>query len=370
VKTLILKPVMWNTNAYTGPSGYPSHSGYSKKHGYGHEEWNNHPHRVWRGYKVFHTEASPSLLPFSASGDLGILMIAAHDGTQYAVGLATNVFHNTDDEMREIADELGFRERSGELWAVPRVRECFGGDKAAFMEHWNREYAWLRWRCPEEHFVWFDDPIPLDAQAISGKQKLIQMHGRYQQVQPGKILPFIVPHIPSDHDCLQWLTEGEFEGPEGLAETQPTDALRKQHGISGRNSTAGRKYEYWVEGNRTVEPLHGRLQSRFVRFLSEQGIQATHDAQGYIDVLYERNGQTVIAEVKPTENVDTRYAIRAAVGQLLEYRFIMGNPDARLEVVLGSEPEPAEKAFLVSLGMWLAYFDADLETFVTEKPDD
>jgi hypothetical protein len=48
----------------------------------------------------------------------------------------------------------------------------------------------------------------------------------------------------------------------------------------------------------------------------------------------------------------------------------MGNPDARLEVVLGCEPRPAEKQFLVSLGMRLTYFDADLETFVTEKPDD
>ncbi len=368
MKALILKPVMWNTNGYMGPSGYPSHSGYSKTHGYGHEEWNNHPARVWRGFRVFHTEANESLLRFSGSGDLGIVMVAAHDGTQYAVGLATNVYHNTNDEMQEIAETLGLRGRSEEIWAVEHVRNCFGGDKALFLEEWDRQYAWLRWRCPEEHFFWFADPVPLDPQGISGKRRLIQMHGRYQLTMPSKVLPFILQSgIPRDHECLLWLTEGEFHVAMGGGIAPPSgQELRKQHRIKGRNSTAARRFEYWVEGKRTVEPLHGRLQSQFVKFLAGQGIQCVQD-EGYLDVQYVRDGQTFIVEVKPTENIDTRYAVRIAVGQLLEYRF-HNAPGAQLEIVLGTEPRASEKAFVISLGMHISYLDGASGTFVRLGP--
>lgn len=35
-----LKPVVWNTKGYKGPSGEKVTSGYPKDHGFGHEEWN------------------------------------------------------------------------------------------------------------------------------------------------------------------------------------------------------------------------------------------------------------------------------------------------------------------------------------------
>src|SRR5438067_2078395 len=64
MKAVVLKPVMWNTNGYMRPSGYPSMSGFSKDFGYGHEEWNNNPRRVWRDYKIFHTESTDqSMMP-------------------------------------------------------------------------------------------------------------------------------------------------------------------------------------------------------------------------------------------------------------------------------------------------------------------
>ena len=62
MKALVLKPVMWNTNHYTKPSGYPSKSGFAKDYGYGHEEWNNSPKRIWRKFRVFHTESTEKLL--------------------------------------------------------------------------------------------------------------------------------------------------------------------------------------------------------------------------------------------------------------------------------------------------------------------
>jgi len=89
--------------------------------------------------------------------------------------------------------------------------------------------------------------------------------------------------------------------------------LRDQHGIKAGNSTARRKYEYWVEGKREVEPLHGPLQRRFVEFLAGREIDCVQD-ESYVDIRYQQDGVEVLVEVTPTANVDTRYAIRAAVG--------------------------------------------------------
>lgn len=99
MKAVILKPVMWNSNGYVQPSGYPSTSGYSKDYGYGHEEWNNARNRVWRGYKIFHTEATDKLYEYSSSGELGILMVASNGGRQYVIGISTSVYHNSTEEM-------------------------------------------------------------------------------------------------------------------------------------------------------------------------------------------------------------------------------------------------------------------------------
>jgi len=62
-----------------------------------------------------------------------------------------------------------------------------------------------------------------------------------------------------------------------------------------------------------------------------------------------------------------RYAIRAAIGQLLEYRFKhKGNEP--LEIVLGKKPTTGEIAFVTSLGMSLSYWDERHSTFQTVTP--
>jgi hypothetical protein len=101
MKAIVLKPIMWSINGYVQPSGYPITSGYPKDYGYGHEEWNNKPNRNWRGFKLFHTEATNRLLEYSASGELGMLLVASNEGNQHAIGIATSVYHN-DDEEREL----------------------------------------------------------------------------------------------------------------------------------------------------------------------------------------------------------------------------------------------------------------------------
>ena len=115
MKAVVLKPVMWNTNSYISPSAVPSSGGFSQQHGYGHEEWNNNPNWLWRGFKIFHTEVTDRLLSYSANGELGIIMTVSHDKAQYAVGVATNVYDNTREDMKLIADELNVFDNHAQL---------------------------------------------------------------------------------------------------------------------------------------------------------------------------------------------------------------------------------------------------------------
>lgn len=134
-------------------------------------------------------------------------------------------------------------------------------------------------------------------------------------------------------------------------------------GTSGANAPTDREFEYWVKGKRHVEPLHTRLQQRFEAYLKQRGYQPRPN-HGYVDVQYVRDGKRVLCEIKPTEKVQTRYAIRVAIGQLLEYRFKCNDSDCRLEIVLGSRPKPTEAEFVRSLDLELTYYDASRRTFM------
>jgi len=210
-KTCVLKPIMWNTNNYKGPSGFLSAGGFSKDNGYGHEEWNNDDKWIWRNYKVFHTESKPKLLEYSSDGNLCIVMIASFEKNQYAVGIATNVYNNEDDERKLIATELNTYDNYNQVWQQDSVRKAFKSDKEKFFEHWKKNYTWVQWKCPIDNYYWFENPILLNPHDFSDKDKLISMHGSYQRVLPQQILQILSKYISVKPDIIDWLTTGEFD---------------------------------------------------------------------------------------------------------------------------------------------------------------
>jgi len=368
MKALILKPIMWNTKNYERPSGYPSQGGFAQEYGYGHEEWNNSNKRIWGDYKIFHTESPNRLLPYSHEGNLGIITTASVGGNQYAISVATNVFDNDENQREDIVEALSIYDDWKEIWDVELVRQKFNNNKKDFLKRWGEDCQWIRWRCPLNQYFHFPTPILLESQKISGKNKLVTMHSSYQAIYPEQILP-LLGELPES--IFDWLSSGEFDDTIINRDTRKfvnnfrvaRQSLVATSLISNSaNAPATQKYEYWVEGNRTVEPLHAELQKKYVDFLHSKSIQLKED-KNFVDVQYvNKKGEVTFVEIKPTENIETKYAIRMAIGQLLEYRYKL-NHDAKLQIVLGNQPKKEEAEFVASLNITLVYYDSNAKTF-------
>lgn len=366
-KMAVLKPIMWNDSGYMRPAGCPSTSGYSHDHGYGHEEWNNNPNWVWQGWKVFHTEANSRLSEAAHHGDLGMVMIASHKGTPYALGVAVNVYANKPQMIKRIVDVVGKDEDMEAVWQLPTVQKGFSGRQAAFLKHWRKALPWIQWKCLPDHYYWFPKPIRLDPKRVTGKKRLAMHHGRFTETTPAVLLDIVNAHLPKNRKAIrEWLSSGDFTAQSAKSKTasQVSGSRILKRIRRGSNAPSDHRFEYWVKGNRSVEPLHHRLQELFVDHLKDKGISPQVNVD-YVDVQYTVSGVTTLCEIKPTDNVETRYAVRAAVGQLLEYRYSRNAPTAALEIVIGRKPQANEVGFVKSLGMGLTYYNTAEEEFVS-----
>ncbi len=375
-KALILKPIVWNEKNYKAPSGsLPNYKrfrarkedSYPTYHGFGYEEWNNADNRLWRGYKLFHTEKTDRLLEYSSNGNLGIMMIASHKGNQFAVGIACNVYDNNEEEISFMSRDINFYDNWNKLWKLDSVRYCFKENQERFLEEWQRDYKWVAWKCPAEYFYWFKKPMRLDAKKLTGKKRLTTMYGRWQGIRRQDVLAIITNNIPKNHKIRDWLVNGEFDNSILSEEMRkkpqkPSSYLQKRYGGSGSNRPTERAYQYWVEGIITAEPLHAPLQEKFVDFLKKEKLSIIVENQNYIDVQYNRKNNIVYAEIKPTKNIESKYAIRIAVGQLLEYKY-NNNNSAKLEIVISNKPKENEIKFVKHLGIILTYYDEKSNKF-------
>ncbi|MFD2645453.1 HNH endonuclease [Pseudomonas japonica] len=182
----VQKPVFWNTNHYTAPSGGFATSGYPRENGYGHEEWNNSPRLLLRRgeqrYRVFHTEGVGTAPLIEHAGQTFVFMTATHNGIQQLVGIAGNAVGLFDERLQpqrqELVDKLALHDLWEEAWAVTKVRRIHEDDRHHFIRGWKQNLHRIpAWICPEEYFWWFDEPVTLDPRALIGRQKLPDQPG-------------------------------------------------------------------------------------------------------------------------------------------------------------------------------------------------
>jgi hypothetical protein len=90
----------------------------------------------------------------------------------------------------------------------------------------------------------------------------------------------------------------------------------------GRAGAAAEAYQRYVgEYEVKVSPRHHKLQEKFEVFLRKSYSQISFPKCFRDDLRYAVNGEKeVMVEIKPTDQTTIRFAIRTAIGQLLDYR--------------------------------------------------
>lgn len=102
-----------------------------------------------------------------------------------------------------------------------------------------------------------------------------------------------------------------------------TRSRNRKAGRTGRSgAAAGDPYRRYVaEYEAVIHPRHDKLQQQFRRYLVRRHAEVEFPACVRDDLRYVvKGGPGVMVEVKPTDAGMLRYAIRSAIGQLLDYR--------------------------------------------------
>ena len=98
---------------------------------------------------------------------------------------------------------------------------------------------------------------------------------------------------------------------------------------------------------RTIIPLHNKLSNRFAEWLKENGRQSVYQERGRVDLEYREESLLCRAELKVCYRVNTRHAIREALGQLLDYNLWGERVTAdRWLIILNNKPTAEDVAFL------------------------
>lgn len=367
-KLLALKAITWSSKKYKEPCNEIYSKGYVTERGFGHEEWNNSPNRVLDGERYFHTEFTDTLESFGESGDLGILMFANHQGGDFLVGVAVNVFTNDTKRMKSAASTFGLQGMAKELWQLESVRQ---GEKNTslkiFSEHWEKNWHFIKWRCPEQSYIWFEIPVQISPADFTNASRLNHHHSSYQTIRAEDAVTVLINRakVGKRHPIIKWLTHGEFEQPKAHKSKQS----RKHAGGGGPGGApcTDKAYTRYVEKQEIeVSPYHGILQRQFCQYLNNRGLVPQPDIER-VDVRYKtQTDSMVFAEIKPAQKSEARYAIRLAMGQLLDYR--QGEKTSPLMLIVISEkPHPKDLSLAKENGFGVAYKRGS--TFVEVWPD-
>jgi hypothetical protein len=367
-RMIVLKPILWNPTGYQGPSGEVTSSGYAEDNGYGHEEWNGRDDWMWRGWRVFDTQSQPRLHEYASNGDLGLIMITVVGGRPCIVGIACNVYDNGAADQRAIARELRFKANGKAVWETASVKKRFGS-KAAFSKHWDQAYACVRWRCPPSHYLWLHEPLYFEPNEMAPRtpprKKVVAMHSSYQSVAPERALKLLGHHLPPSHAIRGWLRAGDFDM---VVNGRKHSIFSKAKAQGSAGAAADPFVRYLQENEILVTPKHHKLQEAFASFVRRAKATKIKPDLERVDIRFTLPGRgAVLAEIKPTEPATMRFAIRAAMGQLLDYRQKCDASADMLIVVSGKPEDPDDIALAVDNGFGLAW--QTRKTFTIKWPD-
>jgi hypothetical protein len=106
-------------------------------------------------------------------------------------------------------------------------------------------------------------------------------------------------------------------------------------------------------GKRKVFPAHKHFQSRLEEYLKRAPVSDLNFEPDYVDVTFWRGKEFFIGEAKVTNGyIGSNQAFRAALGQILEYRFTRKwRTEPHMIIFLDQEVDPARLSLANRLGI-------------------
>jgi hypothetical protein len=346
--------LVWNSNEWKSPSldTSPNYSktppSFAAQYGFGHEEWNNTDRfraGHWRGF--FTTAQSGPVRNLAATQRLCIVMTSRNpkDGEHYLVGAAVDV-QPIDPKLRlHLRQRVNFA--SQEFWPDPNILKGVRDRQTRSRDrHKLRLRQLLRidvpWMCRTEDFWWAPREHRLyanDMKTDSGKP----LTWRWAQSQPLRrpqdVRSLLVRAKCRNRSVLDWFSDGEFDTRSGTFASSVDEDASQPWRRTG--AAAKRPYQRYVESYEIdVQPQHETLKEDFVRFGASLGFQRFDAKHKSVDLVGQhRTRGRIFMEVKPaTTIVASRFAVRLAIGQLLEYKFYESAKVDKLMIVIGCRP--------------------------------
>ncbi len=105
-----------------------------------------------------------------------------------------------------------------------------------------------------------------------------------------------------------------------------------------------------LASRRNVERLHAGLSNRFRAWLNREFSVHAKQEQNCVDLTFEHDGMSHLAELKICYGGRTRFAIREAIGQLLEYNHYPPRSEAESWwLVMDQAPEKPDRVYIDAL---------------------
>lgn len=135
----------------------------------------------------------------------------------------------------------------------------------------------------------------------------------------------------------------------------PISSSQNNNASNSPSSAASAYIRYVAAYEARIAPRHTELQKKFADFLSKSGVKDIRPNVASVDVRYvNSDGGDVLAEVKPCDASNVRFAIRTAMGQLLDYSQ-RSKAKALLLIVIESKPAREDERLATCNGFGIAY---------------
>jgi hypothetical protein len=313
----------WNSRGWRLPTNSSDDGGYPSRMGFGHEEWNFQTEDEVDGYVYGYLYFTPAKhVVREAGGHFRIGFWSMHPKTRerLLVGIYNDAELATKEDLERV--DVVFRSRKIYERRASELSEVVGNIsyELAYREVTDAvQKGWLNFKCPVDKVQHLVEYVPVDDFL---KSRILGLYFARPTYIPSDELPRFPKRASS-------ISKKVKSGQQSFSLAEDAYYRESKHNL------------------RRIIPRHNKLSNAFAAWLAANGFSAVIQENDYVDVTFERNGQSYRAELKICYGVGSTKAIREALGQLLEYNFYADRvPADNWVIVLDEKPSRDDIRYL------------------------